>query len=124
MRGMKIANLVGRIGETLAADFLRDKGYQLIEFNFRKNYTELDIIATYQNTTIFIEVKTRKNDAFGTPFEAITREKIANLVRTAHVYMKLHPKLPKAMRIDAIGITLDPDNRLEEIEHIENISGF
>ncbi len=124
MRGMKISNIVGRTGETVAADFLRDKGYQLIEFNFRKNYTEIDIIAIYRNTTVFVEVKTRKNDSFGTPFEAITRTKIANLVHTAHVYMKLHPNLPKAMRIDAIGVTLDEDNKLESIEHVENISGF
>jgi Holliday junction resolvase-like predicted endonuclease len=121
--------------------------------NFRKNYTEIDIIAVQPNfpkapsgeagpfekqvggivrlhdandegTLVFVEVKTRISDAYGKPFEAITHSKITNLIRTAQLYAKMHPHLPRSMRIDAIGVTMDKDGRIEEIEHVENISGF
>lgn len=121
---MKVVNPIGKKGETVAAHFLEDKGYRIIELNFRRNYTELDIIATKDNTTVFVEVKARTSGAFGTPFEAITRSKINNLVKTAQYYMTTHPQLPRAMRIDAIGITLSEDGEVESIEHVENITGF
>lgn len=121
---MKIKNPVGKHGENQSAHYLIQKGYRLIEMNFRKNYTEIDIIATKDNTLVFIEVKTRVSDAFGKPFEAITRDKITNLVRTAQLYSKMHPELPTSLRIDAIGVTMDKNGTVEDIEHIENISGF
>jgi len=121
---MQIKSPIGKQGETQAAHFLTEKGYRVVEMNFRKNYTEIDIIATKDDTLVFVEVKTRVSEAYGKPFEAITRSKIDNLTRTAHLYAKMHPHLPKAMRIDAIGVTMDQDGRVEDIEHIENISGF
>lgn len=129
---MRIVNSVGKYGENKAAEFLMEKGYQIVEMNFRKNYTEIDIIALEQNqhnpqdpgTLVFVEVKTRVSDSFGKPFEAITRSKIKNLTKTAQVYAKMHPKLPKALRIDAIGVTLNENGQIEDIEHVENISGF
>jgi putative endonuclease len=121
---MKITNPVAKKGETAAADFLRSKGYQIVEFNFRKNYTEIDLIVTDDKTTVFVEVKTRTGGAFGTPFEAITPRKIKHIMHTAQLYMKLHPALPRQMRIDAIGITMSPLGVIEDIEHVEHISGF
>lgn len=121
---MKIVNPIGRKGETAAAHFLHDKGYKIVELNYRRNYTEIDIIALYEDTTVFVEVKARTSGQFGTPFEAITRTKINNLVKTAYYYMSIHKELPKAMRVDAIGLTLSEAGEVEDIEHIENISGF
>lgn len=121
---MKIKNPVGKHGENQAAHYLTEHGYRLVEMNFRKNYTEIDIIAVKDDTLVFVEVKTRVSDSFGKPFEAITRDKINNLIRTAHLYAKLHPELPRAMRIDAIGVTIDKNGVVEDIEHVENISGF
>ncbi len=129
---MKIKNPVGKQGENQAAYYLMQKGYRIEEMNFRKNYTEIDIIALQpvlgkpieQGTLVFVEVKTRISDAYGKPFEAITRTKIENLVRTAQLYSKMHPHLPKALRIDAIGVTMDKNGVVEDIEHVENISGF
>lgn len=129
---MKIKNPVGKLGETHAAHFLTQKGYRVVEMNFRKNYTEIDIIALQpgsgqaakDGTLVFVEVKTRISDSYGRPFEAITRSKIENLIRTAQLYAKMHPQLPHALRIDAIGVTMDKDGRVEDIEHVENISGF
>lgn len=119
-----VSNPVGKHGEEIAAHFIHSKGYSLIEMNFRKNYTEIDLIATKDNTLVFIEVKTRISGTYGTPFEAITKEKIKNLVKTALLYQHSHPTLPKQMRIDAIGVVLDKDQQVVDIEHVENISGF
>ena len=121
---MKIVNPLGKKGENVAAHFLADKGYKIVEMNFRKNYTEIDIIATKDNILVFFEVKTRYSDAFGKPFEAITRAKIRNLVKTAQLYASFHQELPKELRIDAIGIVIDENGSVTDIEHVENISGF
>lgn len=121
---MKIANPVGKKGEDRAAAYIHEKGYRLVEMNYRKNYTEIDLIATKDNTLVFFEVKTRISGAYGTPFEAITKDKINNLVRTAQLYQAYNKELPKSMRIDAIGIVMDEDLTIVDIEHVENISGF
>lgn len=123
---MKIANPIAKIGEDIACDYLKKKGYKIIERNFRKKYQEIDIIATHAQgpTLVFIEVKTRRSNSFGSPFESIAPWKVKHLVNLAQFYKQLHPNLPDFMRIDAIGIILSDDNKLEKIEHIENISGF
>jgi putative endonuclease len=119
---MKISNPIAVRGEDLATKFLKDKGYKIIERNFRKGYGEIDIIAVQGRTLVFVEVKTRTSNAFGTPFEAITYFKLKSLLKTAEYYSQTHNNLPKSLRIDAIGIMLDSNNHLLKIDHIENIS--
>ncbi len=121
---MKISNPIAVKGEDLAVKFLRDKGYKIVERNFRKGYGEIDIIAIHKNILVFIEVKTRTSNAYGTPFEAISYFKLKNLLKTAEFYKALNPRMPDAMRIDAISVMLDNLENLSSIEHIENISGF
>lgn len=121
---MRIANPIAREGEDIACDYLKKKGYKIIERNFRKKYQEIDIIATRDSTLVFVEVKTRRSNSFGSPFESIAPWKVKHLINLAQFYKQLHPNFPDFMRIDAIGIILSDDNKLEKIEHIENISGF
>ena len=121
---MLISNPTAKFGEEIASNYLIKKGYKIIERNFRKGYGEIDIISTYQNILVFVEVKTRTTDLFGGAKESISRSKIHTLVNTAQFYKKLHPNLPESLRIDAILINLSPGNNTENIEHIENISGF
>jgi len=121
---MKISNPIAVKGEDLATKFLKEKRYKIIERNFRKGYGEIDIIAIHKNTLIFVEVKTRTSNSYGTPFEAISYYKLKSLLKTAEFYKALNPKLPDALRIDAISVMLDNSENLSSIEHIENISGF
>ncbi|PIR79673.1 MAG: YraN family protein [Candidatus Levybacteria bacterium CG10_big_fil_rev_8_21_14_0_10_35_13] len=121
---MYIPNPTARLGEEIAAKFLVKRGYKIIDRNFRKGYGEIDIIAVNNKILVFVEVKTRTSNFFGTPFEQITSFKIRALERTALFYKKLHPNLPDAMRIDAIGIELDYSGDVSKIEHMENISGY
>ena len=119
---MRIVNPIGVAGENIAVKFLEKKGYKIIERNFRKNYTEIDIIATYRNSLIFIEVKTRTSLEFGTGFEAISPWKIKSLMKTGHLYKAMHPRLPENLQIDAISIFLSKNSELESIEHLESVS--
>lgn len=121
---MRIANPLAVLGENLACDYLLRKGYRILERNFRRGYGEIDIIAIYKNVLIFVEVKTRTSNNFGTPFEAITYSKLKTLTRTVEFYKLKNPKLPEELRIDAISVVLDKGYSLKNIEHLENISGF
>lgn len=117
---MKISNPTAIIGEDIASKYLEKKGYRIIERNFRKGYGEIDIITTKSNVLVFVEVKTRTSNKYGTPAEAITYPKLKSLIRTAEFYKTINPKLPDHMRIDAILVTLN--NNSFELEHLENIT--
>lgn len=119
---MRISNPTAQKGEKIARDYLLKKGYKIIDRNFRKGYGEIDIIAIKNNILVFVEVKTRTTNQFGTPLEQISYFKLKSLVKTAEFYRILNPKLPESMRIDAISVMLDNFGEVSNIEHIENIS--
>lgn len=107
----------GDAGEDLACRYLQKQGYEILERN--KHYSrfcEIDIIAKYKRTIVFVEVKTRKTDAFGTPSEAITKTKYENIKKGVQFY--LSENKVKDYRIDAICITIKPEIK---IEHLKNI---
>lgn len=118
---MLISNPTAKLGEEIATKFLKDKGYKIIERNFRKGYGEIDIIATFKDTLVFVEVKTRTSKLFGGVIEAIAYHKLKSLIKTAEYYKILHKNLPEALRIDAILIQLN-GKEIENIQHLENIS--
>lgn len=126
---MPLSNLdQGKRGEEFAVSYLRRLGFRIIGRNFRIRGGELDIIAlersklTGQDTLVFVEVKTRTSDEYGTPFEAITPWKIRSLVKTAQFYILKNPGLPQLMRIDAVAVKIGLNHELLEIELVKNIS--
>jgi putative endonuclease len=118
----------GKRGEEFAASFLRRKGYQIIDRNFRIRGGEIDLIAidpstgSGEKTLVFIEVKTRTSDEYGTPLEAIGYYKIRTLIKAAHLYKLKHPQLPNLMRIDAVGVVVNRQNQLLTIDLVKNIT--
>ena len=114
---------LGKYGETLAASYLRRKGFQIIERNFKARYGEIDIVAIDKDALVFVEVKTRIGDRFGAPEESVTPGKIRELIKTGEYYGLLHPNLPKQLRIDVIAIKLTGERSVESINHIKNITG-
>ncbi len=108
----------GDAGEDLASRYLQKQGYEILERN--KHYSrfcEIDIIAKDKNTTVFVEVKTRKTDAFGSPLEAITQSKYANIKKGVQFY--LAENKVKNYRIDVVGITLKPEIKIEHLKNIQ-----
>ncbi|MDO8270077.1 MAG: YraN family protein [Candidatus Levybacteria bacterium] len=121
---MRISNPIGVLGEEAACRYLMGLGYTIIERNFRKGYGEIDIIATHKDVLVFIEVKTRTSEKFGTPFEAVSQKKLQTLLKGVNFYKYvLHPELPDTIRIDAIGVTVR-NGVVINIEQIENITQF
>lgn len=115
---------VGKRGEDLASKYLIRKGYKILDRNFKARYGELDIIALDKQILVFVEVKTRINESFGTPAEAVTPRKLREVIQTAQYYKVLHPELPDAIRVDVIGILLDLDTmRVKTLDHIPNVTG-
>ena len=109
---------VGKNGERIAKSYLEKQGYTVVEMNKRfLRYCEIDIIALDKDTLVFCEVKTRTTNICGTPFEAITKSKYANIRKGVFLYKQEHPQYTKH-RIDALAITLKPELK---IEHLKNI---
>ncbi len=107
----------GAKGEDLACEYLIKNGYKIIARNVHfSKFCEIDIIAQYKSKTVFIEVKTRKTDNFGTPLEAITNTKYSNIKTGVLSY--INENKIKQYQIDAIGITLEPQIN---IRHLKNI---
>ncbi len=109
----------GKIGERIAADYLKNHGYEIISRNFRTRYGEIDIIARHKNTLVFIEVRSRGGDRFGTPTESITRDK-QNKLRLMSAYFLLKNKLQRqAHRIDVVAIIFDQGKA--RLRHLMNV---
>jgi len=111
---------VGARGEKLAADLLKKRGYKIIQRNFRCREGEIDIVAQRGECLVFVEVRTKKNTAFGTPEESVTLSKREKLISLANAYLQAYDKPPQSWRIDVIAVELTPDNRVSRLEHIEN----
>ncbi|MBI4691505.1 MAG: YraN family protein [Nitrospirae bacterium] len=109
--------LIGSKGEDLAASFLKDKGYRIIARNYKTPVGEIDIIAEDRGTLVFIEVKTRSNNSFGYPFEAVDARKRQKLKNLALLYLKKQ-KRDCAVRFDVLSIYISEGK--EDIEHIKD----
>lgn len=101
---------LGAFGEDLAAKYLEDNGYKVLERNFGSRTGEIDIIALDGDTMVFIEVKTRTGERFGMPSEAVSFLKQKKLVKTALYYMQTRRLLDYMSRFDVIEIVVDEEN--------------
>ena len=109
---------MGKNGEELAVEYLEKQGYKIIETNKRfSKLCEIDIIAQDAQVLVFIEVKTRKTDICGHPFEAITKTKYNHIKQGLFLYLNENPQYKK-YRIDAISVLIKPELK---IEHLKNI---
>lgn len=112
---------LGKFGEDAATDYLEKKKYKILCRNFSTKFGELDIIAKYKGDIIFIEVKTRINDKFGTPAQAVTYYKQQKILRCAKGYIAEN-NLKHGSRFDVIEVYAEPSGesyKLNKINHIE-----
>ncbi len=109
----------GDLGEELAVTFLVQKGFTILERNWRFRHWEADIIASQKKLLHFIEVKTRRSLRYGHPEESITREKMNHLKNIAEEYQYRHPEW-KYIQFDVLAITL-VNNTCKEIFMIEDV---
>lgn len=114
----------GKLGEQLACSELKKKGYRIIETNYHCRQGEIDIVARQKDCLVFIEVRTKTGNAYGSPEESVTAQKQRRLTATAMDYLGKHPDAPDDWRIDFVAVELDPlTNKAVRIEVIENALG-
>jgi putative endonuclease len=110
---------LGRRGENLAARHLVAQGYEVLERNWRCEAGELDLVVRDGEYLAFVEVRTRRGQAMGSPEESITLSKRARLVALGEAYVQAHD-WAGPWRIDVVAIEMDARGRLLRLEHYEN----
>jgi len=119
---MKRKNLeVGYLGETIGKKYLQKKGYRIIEKNYKTKYAEIDLVAQDKKTLVFVEVRTKVGEQFGSPEESFNRSKRRKLIKNAIAYTTIK-NYDKSYRIDAVCIVLDEKKRVKRITHYQNIT--
>jgi putative endonuclease len=118
---MRAKDALGRRGEDVAANYLADQGFTVVERNWRCEHGEIDLIGFDGRETVFVEVKTRSSTAFGHPFEAITDAKLARLRRLASAWCNAQTGArPPLIRIDVVSV-LVRDGGLPLVEHLRGV---
>ena len=112
-------NQIGHIGEDLAAEYLKKKGYEIIARNWHFKKKEVDIIAGTKQELVFVEVKTRTSMIGGEPAQAVDNEKKRLLTIAAKAYVN-STKDERIVRFDVIGIVLNKSGEIEDFQHYEN----
>ena len=110
-------NDTGAKGEELAGTYLKNKGYSILETNWRFRNLEADIIASIDQTIVIAEVKTRKSNYFGEPETFVDKQKQKNLRKAANEYIERN-NLDKEVRFDIISIVMGKNQM--KINHIED----
>lgn len=117
---MAAHNELGKWGEDLAAAFLQEKGYVIIDRDWHSGHRDIDIIALYQDFVVFAEVKTRRNNVFAEPEEAINYMKLRHLRAAINHYVK-YKHIDRPIRFEIITIVGTPDGGEPIINHLEDI---
>lgn len=110
---------LGQWGESVAAHHLQAKGYEIVERNWRCARGEIDLVAESGEELVFVEVKTRRGRAMGTPEEGLTTKKARKLQELAQLYLA-EKDLDADWRIDLIAVELDTSGKLLRCDHIPN----
>ncbi len=110
-------NELGKLGEEIALDHLIDKGYTILETNWRFGKEEIDIIAINKEFLIIVEVKTRSSLLFGDPADFVSKQKQRLLIKATQVYAERY-KIQQEVRFDVISIL--SNKQKTEVKHIEN----
>ena len=113
---------LGRDGEEAAAEYLTERGMQVVSRNWRCRYGEIDIIAREGAVLVFCEVKTRRGTGFGVPLEAITAAKLARMRRLGRALARGDRRAPRTRSASMrSGVLRHADGRLE-IEHLRGVT--
>jgi putative endonuclease len=109
---------LGRQGEQVAVEYLTERGYRVLDRNWRCRQGELDIVALDGRELVVVEVKCRRSNAFGDPLEGVTDQKLTRLCVLAGAWRRAHPHLrPSGSRIDLVGVLL-PKHGHPSVDHL------
>jgi putative endonuclease len=119
---MAAKDVLGRAGEDRAARYLESCGYVVLDRNWRIRDGELDLVVARSGELVVVEVKTRRGEGFGHPFEAIDQRKQRRLWRLAVAWIEAHPEQAQGrrLRLDAVAI-VGADPSTATLEHLEDL---
>ena len=109
--------ILGREGEDRAAQFLKKQGYKILERNYSTPQGEIDLIALHRGEVVFVEVKTRTNDAYGAPELAVNPRKQQRMVKAALGYIKYKKLHQVPCRFDVVAISAATEQSIDLIEN-------
>ncbi|MGI6050496.1 MAG: YraN family protein [Acetivibrionales bacterium] len=111
----------GTLGEERAKEYLEHKGYRILDCNYRVGRLgEIDIVARDNDTLCFIEVKTRSNNRFGTPAQAVMPQKQATIIKIAQIYMQKYKYYDIPVRFDIVEIFMDREGNTRDVNLLKN----
>jgi putative endonuclease len=113
-------NILGRTGEKYAIGFLKRNGYRIKECNWKCKIGEIDIVAFDHNILCIIEVKTRQNEEFGGPWEAIDTRKKCKILKIAQWYCADKNVTDTNIRFDAVFLLTNPQGRITNAELLKD----
>jgi putative endonuclease len=117
---MRRRQSLGRRGEDIAAHFLQKEGYEIVTRNWHCREGEIDIVAQRESEFVFVEVRTRRSDRFGTPEESITTAKQTRFVSACHAYLMATEQEDIPWHIDVIAIVMGKDGQVTRLNHIDH----
>ncbi|MET0782093.1 MAG: YraN family protein [Microbacterium sp.] len=119
---MAAKDVLGRAGEDRAARYLESCGYDVLDRNWRTRDGEIDLVVARRADLVVVEVKTRRGEGFGHPFEAIDDRKQQRLWRLAVAWIAAHPDQAQGrrLRLDAVAV-IGPDPATGSLEHLEDL---
>lgn len=109
---------LGSLAEDLAEKYFLERGYKVLERNFRSGPGEIDVILEKENVLIFVEVKARRSLKYGLPQEAVTLAKQQTIRRVAEAYMLKNNKTGSPVRFDVMAISFTGPDESPVFEHI------
>jgi len=121
----KFNRSLGKKGEEIAADYLTKKGFKIIEGNYHTRFGEIDLVCAQRNNLVFVEVKLKQGEDFGTPEEMIGKQKLSRVNKMADFYLMDNPQISgkyATFSIDAVCIVTGKNGEVERINHYENLT--
>jgi putative endonuclease len=118
---MRTKDAVGQYGEELAARYLAENGFAILERNWRCEQGEIDIVAREDQALVICEVKTRRGLNYGSPLESITYRKLATLRQLAGRWLRDHELRPGEIRIDAVAVLM-PHRGAPTVDHVRGVA--
>lgn len=118
---MRTKDELGRRGEALAARYLEEAGFRVVDRNWRCPIGEIDLVAVDGATLVVVEVKTRSSEAYGHPLEAITPGKLERLYLLASRWARAHDLRFSGFRVDAVAI-IDDGAGQPVVDHLRAVT--
>ncbi len=112
---------LGQLGEELAVRHLQQRGYVIVERNYRCSYGEVDVVARDRDRLAFVEVRARRGTAFGSPEESVTPQKQQRLVAVAREYLQAHDLIDVDWGIDVVAVEFASTGVLRRIELLRDV---